>query len=331
MPFTQRQFFKTIGYLFLLWAAANTYLSFTRYGWDEGMYWWFCNLCLGSIGAVLVFDHWGWGLGWISVALATQTFWITDNFWRIFTGRNLFGLVEFMYQPGNPTDEFLLSHYHFYILPVGITYLFVTKDQRWLPAPKQALVHAGIFFVSWLFPENQNVNCIHRTCMPGAEWMRGPIYSVLFTAFICLLSLAIGLALKPWILRHRPSEKGRTTAVRVFLLWCLATVAFLYLDIREKSKIPSFRCTNENKTSTESVFCRFTLEGAPQVLEMHYDVINHEAVEKKCETLFRMGDLEKPSPNVLRLSPFEKRKITSSFRYPNSDMTINLRLRCEKI
>ena len=129
MPFTQRQFFKTIGYVFLLWAATNTYFGMVRYGWDEGMYWWFCNLCLGSMGAVLVFDHWGWGLGWISVALATQTFWITDNFWRIFTGKNLFGLVEFMYQPGNPFEEFLISHYHFYILPVGITYLFVTKGE----------------------------------------------------------------------------------------------------------------------------------------------------------------------------------------------------------
>lgn len=329
MPFTQRQFFKTIGYIFLLWCAANTYLSFSRYGWDEGMYWWFCNLCLGSMGAVLVWDHWGWGLGWISVALATQTFWITDNFHRIFTGNNLFGLVEFMYQPGNPWDEFLLSHYHFYILPVGITYLFVTQDQRRLPAAIQACVHASIFFVSWLFPVNQNVNCIHRTCMPGMEWMAGPVYSVLFTAFICGLSLAIGAVLEPWIKRHRPSEAGRTKAVRLFSLWCLFTVALLYLDVREKSKIPAFHCTQENKTPGEAVFCRFTLEGAPKVLEMHYDVENKDAFEKKCETLFRVGELEKPSPDFLRLAPHERRKMTSTLRYPMSEMTLNLRLKCE--
>ncbi len=326
----QRRFFRVVGFIFILWCVANTYLSMSRYGLTEGMYWWFCNLCLGAMGLVLVFDHWGWGLGWISVALATQTWWITDNFWRIFTGNNLFGLVEFMYQPGNPFDEFLLSHYHFYILPVGITWLFVTKDQRALAPPKQALVHAGIFFVSWLFPENQNVNCIHRTCMPGAPWMSGPIYSVLFTAFICFLSLAIGWVLDPWIRHHRLKKEGKKNAVRAFQLWCLFTIALIYLDVREKTNIPAFHCRTRNPSTNEAVFCKFTLEGSPRVLEVHYQVKNFEAVLKKCETFFRIGDVERASPDPLMLAANESRKVSTTFPYPTTETTLELSLRCQK-
>ncbi len=330
MPNSLDRFFKFVGGVFFVWFLVNSTVSGVRYGWDEGMYFWFCNLALCNVGLCLFFNHRGFGLGWICVALATQSFWIVDNFWRLFTGKNLFGLVEFMYQPGNPMDEFLLSHYHFYILPVGLLWLFTTKDKRILPWWAATLCHAGIFFVSWLFPENQNVNCIHRTCLPGVTSLTGPIYSILFASFICILSLGIGALLDPFIRKHQLVAKKQTYAARAFAMWCLATIPFFYLDVRERSTIPKFHCETHNLSPKENVRCRFTLEGAPQTLELHYDVSNLENKKKVCQTLFRIGDIEKPSPDKLAMAPLEKRKVTTFFSYPKSEMTVTLSLDCRE-
>ena len=134
----------------------------------------------------------------------------------------------------------------------------------------------------------------------------------------------------PIFYKHQSSEKNRLFAERAFFLWCLATIPFFYLDIREKSTIPKFHCESENLSINEAVKCRFTLEGAPQILELHYEVINFENRPNLCQTFFKIGDMKKPSPDRLALAANEKKKVTTFFSYPQTEMTVTLSLDCRE-
>ena len=144
-------FFFT-GAFFILWGLANTYLSLERYGLASGEYWWFCNIALFAIGFALIAKSPKWIVSFLAAALISQTLWIADNVFRLLTKKNLFGLVEFMYQPGYPMDEFIASHYHFFIIPTALLSLFFLDKKKYSTISVTIGVGIVVFGLSPFFP-----------------------------------------------------------------------------------------------------------------------------------------------------------------------------------
>ncbi|MBY0371741.1 hypothetical protein K2X33_13740, partial [bacterium] len=90
--FSKPDYFAIGAVLFGIWGVWNTTLAVTRYGVDQGMYWWFCNLALLATAVGLWRRHRALLIAFLAVASFTQVFWIFDNLFRLFTGHNAFGL-----------------------------------------------------------------------------------------------------------------------------------------------------------------------------------------------------------------------------------------------
>ena len=105
---------------FLVWAVANTVFSVIHYGPETGTYFWFCNLGLWLLAAGFFLKSRSLLIAFLSTAIFTQSLLIIDNIWRVFLGKNLLGVIEYMYQPGVQMPEFLLAHYHYFMIPTVI-------------------------------------------------------------------------------------------------------------------------------------------------------------------------------------------------------------------
>lgn len=322
-------FFRVGGGVLLAWAVANTYVSATRYGVDQGMYFWFCNLAMIGVGLGLWFRHRGWLLAFLSIASFTQTFWIVDNLWRISTGANLIGLVEFMYQPGNPMDEFLLSHYHFFILPTGILGLLLLRERRDAPWWAVAAVNAFIFGMSYfVFPKSQNLNCIHEPCVPSLESWGGPVYSILFFLFVCAGCLSISALARRTLDKWHLPDLARRYAVALYVAVCALAVATTLVDIHVKRGIPSFSCAAPTEVGGVRIGCKFTLEQDIQVLSFVYTVDSRAAEQKSCRTFLEHdGKRELLSENVV-VGPGERKDVKTELAYPRETTVARLTAEC---
>src|SRR4051812_24256411 len=93
----------TLGaFFFGLWGIANTWITVAHYGWDQGMYLWYCNVALLATAVGLGLKNRGLLLAFLGVATFTQPLYVFDSLWHLTTGNSLFAVAEFMYQPGMP-------------------------------------------------------------------------------------------------------------------------------------------------------------------------------------------------------------------------------------
>lgn len=323
----KRDWFAIGGYAMLTWAAANTFLSAYRYGIDQGMYWWFCNLAMIGVGAAMVAQHRGWLVGFLAIASFTQTFWIADNIWRVAFGENLLGLVEFMYQPGNPMDEFLISHYHFFIIPTGLLALVFLKKKRDLPIWAIIATNAGIFGASYfLFPPEQNVNCIHEPCLWSLEHWKGPVYSILFSSSVCAGCLFITWLATRALDRLKMNQARKRLAVRAYAVTCVLALVLTVVDIQHKMRMPFFSCDEVIGAPGQ---CRFTLEDSPQKLRLVVRMDNPEREAASCKAVVVHGpDETKLAEGSFALSAGESRDVPFLVPYPVADVRARVIARC---
>ncbi len=314
------------------WAVANTLLSITRYGFDQGVFWWFCNLALiGTAYGLLKKDR-GVLLAFLSIACFTQVFWLIDNVYRIATGGNLFGLVEFLYRPGLPLDEFILAHYHYFTLPVCLTALyFLGKSKKRSNAWRIALLLNPLIFAAsyFLFPAEQNINCIHTPCLAGSENLTGPLYSLSFWTVIFALHLG---ALWYWEglfngLVRTPARSRNVT--RLFAATCLVAIFLGVLDTQVKLAQPALVCAPDTWTKSVRIGCEYTLDHSPGNMVFRYRVTNLTDSQLLCRaeastqfsTFTLSGDLE--------LAGGESRSFARVLPYPDASVRVVLDATCE--
>ena len=322
--------FLITGSLLTLWAITNTYVDITRYGIDQGFYWWFCNLALIGMALGLVFKHRGWLTGFLSIACFTQIFWLIDNQYRVFTGQNLFGLVEFMYQPGLPLDEFLLSHYHYLTIPIAIIALIFLPQKKSNTLLLISIFNPLIFGVSYfLFPPGQNVNCIHQPCFPGLVHWAGPLYSFLFWGIIFLVHLLIGSRLEKYFTETPFSETYKKRAFAIFVGFCLLSCLNAYFDTRYRLSLPRFTCSSESLEKV-TVDCGFTLDDSPGKMLLNYRLINHLDKEQLCSTHLELAKERIPMHQNFLLLPQQKKRLESVLPYPDHNVHVVLKAECQE-
>jgi hypothetical protein len=330
-PFKKLDPFILSGALFATWALTNTYIDILRYGWDQGFYWWFCNLALIGTSFGLLFKHRGWLTGFLSIACFTQIFWVIDNQYRVFTGRNLFGLVEFMYQPGLPLDEFLLSHYHYFTIPVAVIALIYLPPKKSNALLLISIFNPLIFGVSYfLFPASQNVNCIHQPCFPGLVDWAGPLYSFVFWGIIFLVHLGIGYTLENFLSRAQFSAAFKRRALWVFVAFCSLACVNATLDTRYRLSLPSFTC-NSTSLSSLQVKCGFTLDAGPERMKFNYSLKSLTSKPQVCFTYFTLEGQTIPIHSNLFVFPEQELKTNVIIPYPKKSVEVNLSADCSDL
>jgi hypothetical protein len=328
---TRVDWFLIGGVILSLWAFANTSIDILRYGWDQGFYWWFCNLALIGVAFGLLTKHRGWLTGFLSIACFTQIFWVIDNQYRIFTGKNLFGLVEFMYQPGLPVDEFILSHYHYFTIPISVLALFYLPQKKSNALKLILIFNPFIFAVSYfVFPKVQNINCIHEPCFPSLEHLGGVVYSLTFWGSIFLVHILIGFSLERFFRKVHVTAHMKKWALNGFLAVTALAVCMATWDTWYKLSLPSLKCVNDEAGREVEVACRFTLDYGPNVMLFNYSTRNFSKEEQICTTKMLINGSEAIMDQELLLKPSEKKPGSVLLPYPKEDAVVHVFAECEK-
>lgn len=322
----------TIGACFFgLWALANTWVSLARYGWDQGMYLWFCNAALAATAVGLWRRDRTLLLAFLGVAVFTQPLYVADSLLRLFRGSSLIGASEFMYQPGMALGEFLLSRYHYFVIPTMALALCH------LPKGKGALLsyigafEVGIFGLSYLFPVSQNVNCIHESCFDSLPY-GGPLYS--FGFFLLVLSGNVAFSLLGDQVFEkaaaRPEWKRKILAGYLLLMAC--GVGLSAMDAAYKKKLPRLLCAPTFEDSGMRVECLYMLEHDPGIVELTYTIENKLEVAQHCDARGALfGEYEDLTEQALYLKPKETMRLKALLPYPPQDAELKLAASCVRL
>ncbi len=319
----------TLGAAFFgIWAFANTGVTLGRYGWDQGMYLWYCNAALIATAVGLATKNRGLLLAFLGVGTFTQPLYVLDSLWHLTTGGSLFAVAEFMYQPGMPMGEFLLSRYHYFMIPAMVLALC------YLPKGKDRLVtyivafEVAIFGLSYFaFPIAQNVNCIHESCFDSLPYS-GPGYAVVFFAIILIGNFLASFAWD-WVLAKwtaRPDWRKPTKII--FLVLMSFGLVMTVVDAVYKRRIPKLTCAPPFEDSGIRVECLFMLESDPGLVELTYSIENKLDVAQHCDTRGDMfGEFEEFDEGIY-LRPRAKLQLKALMPYPAKDSVLRVAASC---
>lgn len=316
--------------LFGTWAAVNTFLSMARYGIEQGVYWWFCNLALIGTAWGLARKHRGWLIGFLSIACFTQSFWVMDNLSRLFLGRNVFGLVEFLYRPGLPMDEFLLAHYHYFTIPVCLLALYFLPSKSKSNALRLVcFFNPLIFGVSYfVFPASQNINCIHESCMPALQSWSGPAYSLTFWALIFGAHILCCLGFEAWFAKMKRSEFRNRRYSQAFAGFVVAALGLSAWDVQYRMTLPSLNCADATENAQVRIGCGYTLDHSDGNMNFVYRIKNKSQTGLVCSTRAKTQFAEFAMNENLGLAPGESRNVRLVLPYPDVSVTVTLSADC---
>ncbi len=279
------------GLLLLAWAAVNTYLDVTRYGTTWGAYWWFCNLATFGIGIGLLIRSRGLLTGFVAIASFTQSLWILDNVMTQWYGQGPIGLVGFMYRPGYPMDEFVLTHYHYFTIPIALMGILFLPKRNDYTVRYIAVFNPLIFAVSYFaFSSEQNINCIHRACFSGMSTWDGPIYSIAFWAVVYALHLIIGAGLVRFFAKVDMTPARQNLALAGFLATMVAAVGLTVKDVNFKQAMPQFACSEPASEGGVTSGCQFTRLHYEGQFTLTYFLKNEGDALVHCQVSLRTAD-----------------------------------------
>ncbi len=314
---------RALGFILLAWGAVNTGVDIQRYGLEVGHYWWFCNLALAAMGYGLVKEDRGLIIAFLAIASFTQVFWLLDNLWTLSTGNSPLGLVSYLYQPGYPLDEFLLSHYHYFTIPLGVAAVFLLPREKENAVVKAAVLNPFIFGVSyWGFSSAQNVNCIHRACFAAPENWEGPVYSLAFWGVCLVLNLVIAAGLEK--VSVRPYRLGRAV-----LAVCLLSVLAVGLDTQYKLSLPRLRCEGALVAKdTATTGCRYISFNQGEELVVAYRTQNSTENTLLCKVGMTAGQQESILHEELLLTPHAVLDFRTTIPTPNENGQVLFQTSC---
>ena len=320
------------GCFLIVWAIINTIVDIKEYGWAEGNYWWFCNLALLGMGIGLVIRSRGVLTGFLSIASFTQTFWVVDNLYRQIRGVSLFGLTDFMYRPGYPISKFVLSHYHYFTLVIGIYALCFLPKVKNHTLLLSAIFNPFIFAVSYfVFDSEKNVNCIHNSCLPNFIPGQGPLFSVLFWAAIFTIHMLIAFAMDRFFLNLKIKPQSERWVHAGFALGFLVAVGFSIQDINYRLSLPKFACSGESSVDSVVTGCKNTKPYMGQEFLITYFIENRGIYDQVCQVdmILNGKAITVQEPTNLLMG----RNYSQSYPIPlaNEDMVVAVKPICRRI
>jgi hypothetical protein len=322
----------TVGYLLLIWGGVITGMDVVRYGIGNGYYWWFCNLALLAMGYGLVMEDRGLIIGFLAIASYTQMFWLLDNLSVLVTGQARFGLIEYMYQPGFPMDEFVLSHYHYFTIPLAIIAAFVFPKKGMSAVKKSLIGNPFIFGVSYFaFGGGQNVNCIHRACFPGWDDWTGPMYSIGFWLSIYTLHILCAYLLEekvfPSLIKMADARK---LVVRTMTAICAICVGLIAVDVALKSSKPQITC-GETMASSEgaAISCKYIGYETRENLTVKYHATNPTSNRLLCKVEMQIGSATQLLHEELPLEPNGEFDYEQSIEAPHETVKVKFVSHCK--
>ncbi|MBI4450740.1 hypothetical protein HY642_02080 [Candidatus Woesearchaeota archaeon] len=183
-----------VGGLFILLSAAGATIL-VRNGVPEYLLW-FCNHTTLIMGIALILRSPTLLAAELYIAVIPQMVWSADFLVKRFFGTDLLGISNYMFN-GYPADMYYFSLSHLVIVPVALYALWAlgrpdAKAWNW------AIFHGTLLFVVSLlvFPA-ANLNCVHKSCLPGIG--PGPQYAIAWLAAGYAIVSFTNLALK-WML-----------------------------------------------------------------------------------------------------------------------------------
>lgn len=316
--------------IFLLWGIANTWFSISRYGIGQGMYMWFCNFALFAIAYGLFRRDASWIISFLAISLFTQSFWVIDNIWRIITKKNLFGLVEFMYQPGYPLDEFLVSHYHYFIIPAAILGIVFLKQKIYNAARITFIFGIFIFSTSYfLFPSEQNLNCVKESCFVFLKNWKGAAYSLIFSIIVTLMCTIGAYFIERLHKRIEISQKQKNPVIYVFCIVVFLGIILTIIDINYKKTLPTFACSGPFEDSGIKISCKYSTEFDDQKMGFVYEIENKLPEPKVCTSSININGIKELMHKDLYIYPNKKYSIAYILPYPKEDSIGKLSVSCD--
>ncbi|NBV51155.1 hypothetical protein EBR78_08065 [bacterium] len=320
------------GLFLILWAVVNLFVDIQEYGWAEGNYWWFCNLALFGMGIGLIIKSRGVLTGFLSIASFTQTFWVIDNLYRQVKGVSLFGLTDFMYRPGYPLSKFVLSHYHYFTLLIGLYALCFLPRVRNHTLLLSAIFNPFIFAVSYFaFGADKNVNCIHSSCLPGLIPGEGPVFAVLFWAGVFAIHMAIAYGMDRFFLNLDLKVHQQKFVHASFAVGLLAALGFSVHDVQYRMAMPKFACLSETTRDGISTGCKNTKPYMSDEFLINYFIKNDGIYDQVCQVVLDVDGKEivpqEPGNLMIGAAYTESHPLP----LPDKDMTVAVKSKCTRI
>jgi hypothetical protein len=237
---TQRDWFKVGGAVFAAWALAQTLMAATRYGVDQGVYFWFGNLLLAATAWGLYFKNRGVLISVLAMACFTEGAWMVDNLGRVFWGNHWIGLTAFLYTPGLPLDEFLLAHHPYFLIPACFFALYFLGKRPSDSVRFTSIATPIVLLISYfVFPEARNVNCVQMSCVASFGLWSGWAYSLVFGITLFGVHLIATAWMENLFNGLRRTPKRRKALIEAFAGALGLAVCFSAWDAHYKMTLPS--------------------------------------------------------------------------------------------
>ena len=278
----KKDWFLFGGLFFLIWAILNTVFAILHYGLDQGFFLWVGNIALFGTAYGLLRKDKDVLLHFLAITSFTEIFWALDNLVRLITHKNLFDLVEFMYQPGSPLVEFILAHHHFFTIPVLILAVCHLKDGKRHTLKLAVAIYLSIYTASYFFPVEQNLNCSHAPCFPSLVRLEG----IRYTTALFLIALTLGLTLKLFFQQFfSDSRISPLFQERVRTSFFVLT-GFLFLltlfDLSYRNTLPRFSCKAPYSDDRIGIGCKYTMDYSHDWLVLVYTLRNKTLKAQNC-------------------------------------------------
>ncbi len=155
--------------------------------WGPKNFLWFSDIALLVTGAALWLEN-PMLASMMALAIALpELAWNADFFGRLLTGRQIFGLSGYMFDPRKPLYLRALSLFHI-VLPVVLVWMVsrLGYDRRaWALQTVLALIVLPVTY--WLTEPAENINWVYGPGSKPQTWMRPLAYLVLLMIFFPLV------------------------------------------------------------------------------------------------------------------------------------------------
>ncbi len=155
--------------------------------WGPKNFLWFSDIALLVTGAALWLEN-PMLASMMALAIALpELAWNADFFGRLLTGRQIFGLSGYMFDPRKPLFLRALSLFHI-VLPVVLLWMVsrLGYDRRaWALQTVLALIVLPVTY--WLTEPAENINWVYGPGSKPQTWMRPLAYLVLLMIFFPLV------------------------------------------------------------------------------------------------------------------------------------------------
>ncbi len=325
------------GYIFLVWGILDIVLKVSIYSLSELDFIWFCSITLFILAFGLIYKSDILLNSFLSMALLVQPIFVLDYVWIAFFNKPLNGLSLFVFQPGFRLLEFIDNTRHLLMIPIGFYAVFINSKEN-----KKSYVFITLFIMallvfSYMFtPKYANTNCVFEPCVNqfGIS-LSGFVYFIFFLIEMIILSLfinsLINIALKK---SHKFRNKSAYKKLITFIFLLMLSFSFvvIYKSFSNYSKIPRYRCINENNCvgCDVNVKCNYVY-GVGENQTLIYTISNKGVSEYVCSTYIVIGkdkDYKKIAENSW-IKSNEKYKIGYKLPYPETDSDIKLKLDCD--